>query len=150
MVQQVEEVTIESERHPFIDFEGLADTKINVREHRARNRTTGKVGIAPEAAMGIDVNTRIRQARGCRHKLALIQVLVHRLTGVRIDQLLSPNRVQHATRTDEIWSIDTDTILVGITRAVKQSNWGARIPRDDAIHRPASNPAITMEERQVI
>ena len=51
MVQQVEKVPIECEPHPFIDFEGLADTKINVREHRAGKRAPTEVGITPQAAV---------------------------------------------------------------------------------------------------
>src|SRR5258707_4364546 len=155
MVQQVKEVTIESERHLFIDFEGLADTKINVRIHRTRNRTTGKVRITPESSVGIDVNTRIGQARGCRHKRgrglrSLIEVLIHRQTRVRIDHLFPNDRALDTTRTDEIWSVDTRTVLVGVACTVKQADPSTGIPRDDTVHRPAAEPAVAVEDWQII
>src|ERR1700730_7332278 len=155
MVQQVEEVTIESERHPFIDFEGLADTKINVREHRARNRTTGKVRITPVAPMCIDVNVeRWIQAGRCRHKRgrghrSLTEVLIHGFT-TRIKHLFPNDRALDTTRTDEIWPVYTGAVSVGIARAVKHSYWSPSIPRDDRVHRPPSDPAIPVEEGQVI
>ena len=62
MIQQIEEVRIKSEPHPFIDLERFADAKINVREPRAGNRTPTEVGIAPKATMV--VNRGIRQAGG--------------------------------------------------------------------------------------
>src|SRR5215471_9047864 len=54
MVEQVKEVGIKPEAHPFIDFEGLADSKINVREHRTRNRVPLQIRVTPEAAMRIN------------------------------------------------------------------------------------------------
>ena len=60
MVKQIEEVGIETEACPLADFETLADSKINVCEHRAWQGTTAHIGIAPEAAVGIE--RRIRQA----------------------------------------------------------------------------------------
>ena len=54
MVQEVEEVSIETELRPFADLEGLADSKINVCKHRAWQRTAAHVGVAPEAAVGIE------------------------------------------------------------------------------------------------
>src|SRR5215470_6959909 len=64
VIEDVKEVGVEPERHPLVDLEALADSKINVGEHRPGQRAAAGVGVTPQPAMGVD--GRIKQTvRGC-------------------------------------------------------------------------------------
>src|SRR4030095_6578503 len=74
MVKQVEEVGIETEARPLADLEALADSKVNVCKHRARQRTPADIGVAPKAAVVID--RLIQQAIRRRSPRCAVEVLV--------------------------------------------------------------------------
>src|SRR6267378_3640457 len=61
VVQQIEEVRIESEAGPLVDLERLADAKIYIGEMRPRNRASTQVWVTPESAM---VNSWVAQTIG--------------------------------------------------------------------------------------
>ena len=74
MIEQIEEISVESKRHAFIDSERLADPEINISEHRSRDRATSQVGITPQASMSIQ--RRIIQAVRGRSELGIVEVNV--------------------------------------------------------------------------
>src|SRR5208282_5815687 len=106
MVEQVEEVGIEPEARPLVDFEGFANAKIHVGKVRSRNCAPTEVGVAPVSTVGIDI--RIVQAIGTRAKLGRIQIHVFMLV----------DGTENAARADEFRPVTADAIGIGIARRV--------------------------------